>query len=106
MNQYYKYKYLDLEIRAVEGINIVVNEAIDNLLIDIENIKGKKERMTMMLDFMLTTRVQMNLLGRAISSLDGCNNTFNLNGDKLPNKHIKPHSDNEFKKQHIKFRVG
>jgi len=100
----YRYKYLNLEIRRVENTSRSIHEDISdysNMLDDTESIEDLK---SLFLDFLVATRTNTNLLTSAITSLDEFNNNFLLNGSRLPNEHIKPYFNNEFKKSMIKTR--
>jgi hypothetical protein len=99
------YGYLNIDITKVENIKEIVNNKIDSscsYLDEIQDIEGFKSEM---INFALDIRTQMNLLSSAIDDLNSFNTSMLLNGSKLPNEHINPLFDIEFKKELLSHRL-
>ena len=99
-----KYNYLDLEIKKVENVNISLNETINSYMRFIDELDTKEELMSTLLDFLIATRSQMNVLYLAVEDLKGFNNTMLLNSANNPDEQIDIVADNKFKRECIKFR--
>ena len=104
MSTNYRYHYLHIEIRKVENVNIVLNEAIDSYVTALDECENIEELKSLFLDFMVTTRTQMNVLSGGVSDLDKLNKAYILNGGNSGDNIIKPYSDDKFKKEQIGFR--
>ena len=98
------YEYLNLNIKKVESINAVLNDAINTNIDYIDEVEDLEDCKRALVDFMLITREQMNLLHGAIGSLHKFNNDHILNVANKPGEHINPLSDIEFKKQRLNHR--
>lgn len=99
-----KYNYMNIEIQKVNNINLAMNDAIDSHTGYIDDIETKEEAINALLDFLVIARTQANLLHLAVSDLTKFNDSTILNANRNPSEHIKPCSDNDFKRRLIEFR--
>ena len=99
-----KYFYLDLEIQKVNNINIALNDKIDSYSEYIKEIEDKEEAITSLLDLLVATRTQANLLSLVVNSLSTYNRDFILNASRKPNEQINPIRDNAIKMDMLNFR--
>ena len=96
-----RYQYLNHHISKVENVNIVLNEKIDlyadGLDAEFEAMSSIEDIRSMMLDFMMDTREQMNILLSTVTELREFNRTLVL-GSSVDNNSIA------FKKEMLKHR--
>jgi len=104
MSTNYKYNYLHLEIRKVESVNTVLNEAIDGNIVVLDDQEDLAELKSLFLDFMVVARTQMNILSSGVSELDKLNNDYILNAGNSGDNVINPFNDDEFKRKQLAFR--
>ena len=78
-----RYQYLNHHISKVENVNIVLNEKIDlyleGLEDEFEEMNSIEDIKSMMLDFMIGTREQMNILLNTVTELREFNHILVLN---------------------------
>ena len=96
-----RYQYLNHHISKVENVNIVLNEKIDlyadGLDDEFEEIENIDDIKSMMLDFMIGTREQMNILLSTVTELREFNRTLVLDSSVDKNSIA-------FKKEMLKHR--
>jgi len=78
-----RYQYLNHHIAKVENVNIALNNKIDlyleGLEDEFEEMNSIEDIKSMMLDFMIGTREQMNILLNTVTELREFNHTLVLN---------------------------
>jgi hypothetical protein len=100
----YFYSMLDKKVHSVEMVAERLKESMSSYLscMDDEEFSTAEDYKSLMLDLLVECRRIYTQIDSIADELKEYNNDL-LNSSKKPSEHIKPFSDNEFKKSFIDF---
>lgn len=97
------YRAINEKAHKLDLINLSLNDNIESYTDMMDDSNSVEELKDLMLDFLIATRLNANLLNEVSSELKS-NNTSFLNSSNLPQNQINPNTNEEFKRELLSIR--